>query len=195
MKFFCAQVSPNSSLPFLAKYPNQLITLSKKEMEEFRDGESIVPFWFRTEFQGLPEKKRFIGEVWEENFEEEVRERDLETPTKVRKQSTRSPLSTSSNDSVFVSCLSEETIEYVPKQNLLTEESVERQNKQQDVEEKEFRDQFKEKNYEEIMVEYRKCVNFWKEKEEKREREDFIRKYKSKIWYGNLKVSNETNHE
>ena len=96
------------------------------------EGESIIPYWYRTEFLALPERKRTLEETLEETWgktgkagkEEESEEESNWTAKfkwlkeKIEKKRQKSSEGTYEKESIFVSCISEESDEEEMKKPL-----------------------------------------------------------------------------
>ena len=90
----------------------------EQEVEQTKDeGESIIPYWYRTEFLALPERKRTLEETLEETWVEAEKEGREEGSAwtakfnwlkkKKEQNQQRTSEGTYEKESIFVSCISE----------------------------------------------------------------------------------------
>lgn len=137
----------------------------EQEVEQTKDeGESIIPYWYRTEFLALPERKRTLEETLEETWveaEKEGREEESDWTAKfnwLKKKKEQNQQRTSEGtyekESIFVSCISEESGEEEEEkkpENCLKYEVVKELDRIQEEEEKKILDNIEATSHNGIM--------------------------------------------
>ena len=120
------------------------------------DGESIVPLWYRLEYVNMPEKREDLAKLFLEDSTTENDTLEKSEKSKCSPLKFKTANSVISSDSVYVSCLSEESNSILCPE--LKEDILNKRDQEHKAEDEKEKEALRRMSVSELLEEYKKSL-------------------------------------